>query len=84
MKQIEFRILEEVNIKSFIIGVTVVINIRHQQELLNTQNDLDEVIEGVDNGVTNDFTAIDSPARPIRRAPGPTAPGRDHQSDHYR
>ena len=52
-------ILEEVNIQTFTTGDTVVTNIRHQQELLNTQNDLNRVLEGVDKGISNDLLAMD-------------------------
>ena len=55
----EERILDEVNIDSFTTGDTVVTNIRHQQELLNTQNDLNRVLEGIDNGISNDLLAMD-------------------------
>jgi tRNA modification GTPase len=36
-----------------------VTNIRHYDSLLQTKNALTELIEGVDNQVTNDFVAMD-------------------------
>ena len=59
LQRLEERILEEVNIETFTTGDTVVTNIRHQQELLNTQNDLSRVLEGVDKGISNDLLAMD-------------------------
>ena len=34
-------------------------NIRHQQELLNTQDDLNRVLEGIEKGITNDILAME-------------------------
>lgn len=53
------RILELVNLDKFKRGDTVVTNIRHYDSLLQTKNSLDQVIEGIDNQVTNDFVAMD-------------------------
>lgn len=53
------RILELVNLDKFRRGDTVVTNIRHYDSLLQTKNSLDQVIEGIDNQVTNDFVAMD-------------------------
>ncbi len=57
------RILELVNLDKFKRGDTVVTNIRHYDSLLQTQNSLQDVINGIDGSVTNDFVAMD-----IRRA----------------
>ena len=46
-------------IETFTTGDTVVTNLRHQQELLNTQNDLNRVLEGIDKGISNDLLAMD-------------------------
>ena len=40
-------------------GSTVVTNLRHQQELVNTEHDLQRVIEGIDKGISNDLLAMD-------------------------
>ncbi|WP_420386363.1 tRNA uridine-5-carboxymethylaminomethyl(34) synthesis GTPase MnmE [Roseivirga sp.] len=53
------RILELVNLDKFKRGDTVVTNIRHYDSLLQTKNALMNVIEGIDNQVTNDFVAMD-------------------------
>ena len=44
-------------------GDTVVTNIRHYDSLLQTKNSLQDVINGIDGQITNDFVAMD-----IRRA----------------
>ncbi|MCE7991002.1 MAG: tRNA uridine-5-carboxymethylaminomethyl(34) synthesis GTPase MnmE [Roseivirga sp.] len=53
------RILELVNLDKFKRGDTVVTNIRHYDSLLQTRNALMDVINGLDNQVTNDFVAMD-------------------------
>lgn len=57
------RILELVNLDKLKRGDTVVTNIRHYDSLLQTKNSLQDVINGIDGQVTNDFVAMD-----IRRA----------------
>lgn len=57
------RILELVNLDKFKRGDTVVTNIRHYDSLLQTKNSLQDVINGIDGQITNDFVAMD-----IRRA----------------
>ncbi len=59
LERLEDAILEKVNIESFNTGDTVVTNIRHQQELLNTQKALIDVIQGIDKGITNDILAME-------------------------
>ncbi len=61
-KQVELlknRILELVNLDKFKRGDTVVTNVRHYDSLLQTKNALDDVINGIDGEVTNDFVAMD-------------------------
>lgn len=50
--RLEDQILEKVNINTFTTGDTVVINIRHQQELINTKDDLNRVLHSIDVGIT--------------------------------
>ena len=57
--KLEEAILAKVNIESFNTGSTVVTNLRHQQELVNTEHDLQRVIKGVENGISNDLLAMD-------------------------
>jgi len=57
--KLEEAILEKVNIETFNTGSTVVTNLRHQQELVNTEEDLKRVIKGIDEGITNDLLAMD-------------------------
>jgi tRNA modification GTPase len=37
----------------------VVTNLRHQQELVNTEHALQQVIKGIEKGITNDILAIE-------------------------
>jgi tRNA modification GTPase len=48
-----------VNIDQINTGSTVVTNLRHQQELVNTEHDLQRVIKGIDKGITNNLLAIE-------------------------
>ena len=57
--KIEEAILSKVNIGEFNTGSTVVTNLRHHQELVNTEHALQEVITGLDKGITNDILAMD-------------------------
>ena len=53
------KILELVNLDRFKRGDTIVTNLRHYDSLLQTQNALKQVINGIDSGITNDFLAMD-------------------------
>ncbi len=59
VEKLKERILELVNLDKFKRGDTVVTNIRHYDSLLQTRNSLMDVINGIDNQVTNDFVAMD-------------------------
>jgi tRNA modification GTPase len=59
VERLKERILELVNLDKFKRGDTVVTNIRHYDSLLQTRNALMDVINGIDNGITNDFVAMD-------------------------
>ncbi|MEO1051853.1 MAG: tRNA uridine-5-carboxymethylaminomethyl(34) synthesis GTPase MnmE [Bacteroidota bacterium] len=59
LDQLKDKILKIVNLASFKTGDTVVTNIRHYEALLNSKNSLQDVINGIDNGVTGDFLAMD-------------------------
>ena len=63
VETLKTRILELVNLDKFKRGDTVVTNIRHYDSLLQTKNSLQDVINGIDGQITNDFVAMD-----IRRA----------------
>ncbi len=52
-------ILKAVNADNFKTGDTVVTNLRHYESLMHTKNSLLDVINGLDNGVTGDFLAMD-------------------------
>jgi tRNA modification GTPase len=59
LEGLKSRILELVNLDKFKTGNTVVTNIRHYDALVNTRQSLLDVLEGLDNEVTNDFLAMD-------------------------
>ncbi len=59
VEKLKERILELINLDKFKRGDTVVTNIRHYDSLLQTRNSLMDVINGIDNQVTNDFVAMD-------------------------
>ncbi len=50
---------EKVSLKDFKAGNTLVTTLRHYESLVETNQSLDKVIEGIDSGVTNDFLAMD-------------------------
>ncbi|MEX2592480.1 MAG: tRNA uridine-5-carboxymethylaminomethyl(34) synthesis GTPase MnmE [Anditalea sp.] len=53
------RILELVNLDKFKTGNTIVTNIRHYDSLTRTRESLLDVLNGLDQEVTNDFLAMD-------------------------
>ncbi len=53
------RIMELVNLDKFRTGNTIVTNIRHYDSLTKTRQSLLDVLEGLDNEITNDFLAMD-------------------------
>ncbi|WP_194775567.1 tRNA uridine-5-carboxymethylaminomethyl(34) synthesis GTPase MnmE [Pararhodonellum marinum] len=53
------RILELVNLDQFRTGNTIVTNIRHYDSLIKTRQSLLDVLEGLDNQISNDFMAMD-------------------------
>lgn len=53
------KLVEEVNVGGFKTGSAMVTNIRHYESLVNTQNALTDVLNGLDNGATGDFLAMD-------------------------
>ena len=53
------KVLEVTQLDSFNAGDTIVTNARHFESLLQTQNSLEDVINGLNNKVTGDFLAMD-------------------------
>ncbi|MDH5476090.1 MAG: tRNA uridine-5-carboxymethylaminomethyl(34) synthesis GTPase MnmE, partial [Cyclobacteriaceae bacterium] len=53
------KIIEMVNLNTFKTGNTIVTNIRHYENLLQTRNALKDVLTGLGNNVTGDFLAMD-------------------------
>ena len=59
LEDLKDRILELVNLDNFKSGDTVITNIRHYDNLLQTQNVLKDVLNGLGNSITGDFLAQD-------------------------
>jgi tRNA modification GTPase len=57
--QLKNRILAQFEIKKVKTGDVVVTNLRHFQNLTQTHEALDRVLEGMDKGITGDFLAMD-------------------------
>ncbi|QDH80450.1 tRNA uridine-5-carboxymethylaminomethyl(34) synthesis GTPase MnmE [Echinicola soli] len=53
------KVLELVNLDKFKTGNTVVTNIRHYDSLVKTRESLLDVLNGIDEEITNDFLAMD-------------------------
>jgi len=56
---LKVKILELVNLDNFKSGDTVVTNIRHYDNLMQTRNALKDVLNGLGQNVTGDFLAMD-------------------------
>ncbi len=59
LEALKARVLEVVHLDNFKTGDTIVTNIRHYDNLLKTQNALQDVLNGLDNNITGDFLAMD-------------------------
>ncbi|MDN5210710.1 tRNA uridine-5-carboxymethylaminomethyl(34) synthesis GTPase MnmE [Fulvivirgaceae bacterium BMA12] len=59
LESLRQKILEIVHLDSFKTGNTIVTNLRHYESLLKTKQALDDVIQGINNQVTNDLLALD-------------------------
>ncbi len=59
LEELKSRILVLVNLDKFRTGNTVVTNVRHYDSLVKTRESLLDILSGLDNGVTNDFVAMD-------------------------
>ncbi|WP_215225701.1 tRNA uridine-5-carboxymethylaminomethyl(34) synthesis GTPase MnmE [Echinicola shivajiensis] len=59
LDELRDKILELVNLDKFKTGNTVVTNIRHYDSLVKTRESLLDVLNGIDNEITNDFMAMD-------------------------
>lgn len=53
------KVIEKVNIEGFKTGDTIVTNLRHYESLYNARKALEDVLQGIDSGVTGDFLAMD-------------------------
>ena len=52
------KLLEFVNTKQLSNNATIITNLRHYEELQLTLHEINTIIEGLDNGLTGDFLAI--------------------------
>lgn len=59
LEGLKIKILELVNLDKFKTGNTVVTNVRHYDSLVKTRQSLLDILNGLDNQVTNDFVAMD-------------------------
>ncbi|MFY0605251.1 MAG: tRNA uridine-5-carboxymethylaminomethyl(34) synthesis GTPase MnmE [Cyclobacteriaceae bacterium] len=59
LEELKSLIKERVALDKFNTGNTVVTNLRHYESLIRTNEALDDVINGIDNQVSNDFVAMD-------------------------
>lgn len=59
LEGLKARILELVNLDKFKTGNTVITNIRHYDSLVKTRESLLDILNGIDNEITNDFVAMD-------------------------
>ena len=59
VEKLKQAILEKANLQGFKTGNTIVTNARHYDSLVQCQTALQDVISGIDNGITNDFLALD-------------------------
>ncbi len=59
LDELKNKILAKVNIEGFKTGDTVVTNLRHYESLYHSKKALDDVIRGLDGGVTGDLLAMD-------------------------
>jgi tRNA modification GTPase len=59
IQQLKDRILSHFQVKAIKTGDVMVTNLRHYQNLLQTHEALDRVLQGMDNNITGDFLAMD-------------------------
>ena len=59
IEELKENILRAVNLDSFRTGNTLVTTARHYESLMKTHQALQEVINGIENEITNDFLALD-------------------------
>lgn len=59
LENLKDALKELVSLDQFKTGNTMVTNLRHYESLIETNKALDQVLEGIDNQVTNDFVALD-------------------------
>jgi len=59
LEALKSKLVETVNLDNFKTGDTVVTNIRHYDNLVQTQNSLNAVLRGLDDNITGDFLALD-------------------------
>ena len=59
LDELRSRILEKVNRDGFRTGDTLVTNLRHYESLYNARKSLDDVLKGIEEGISGDLLAMD-------------------------
>lgn len=59
LDELKKRLLEIIHLKDFQTGDAIVTNARHYDSLVHTREALTHVIRGLENGISNDFLALD-------------------------
>jgi len=59
IQELKDKILSYFQVQTVKVGDVMVTNLRHYQNLLQTHEALDRVLEGMSNGITGDFLAMD-------------------------
>jgi len=59
IEDLKEKVLDTVQLKNFHTGDTLVTNVRHYDSLIQAKNALNDVQQGLDNGISNDFLALD-------------------------
>lgn len=59
LEALKSKLVDTVNLDNFKSGDTVVTNIRHYDNLVQTQNSLNAVLSGLGDNITGDFLALD-------------------------
>ncbi len=59
LEAVKTALKEKVSLEDFKTGNTIVTNLRHFESLIETNQALNKVLEGIDGQVTNDFVAMD-------------------------
>jgi len=59
LEELKMRIIEKVNLEGFRTGDTIVTNLRHYESLYNARKSLQDVVNGIETGISSDLLAMD-------------------------